>query len=102
MYRQGDVLIEAVEDWPETGTVVPPRDGRIILAEGEATGHHHSLPECDVESALADDGGALFLRLIRDSTLEHQEHSAIRLRAGIYKVTRQREYSPTGTRRVRD
>lgn len=102
IYRQGDVLIEQVESMP-IGEVVKPENGRIVLAHGEATGHHHSIAETDVDRAILDqDGGAMFLSLIRDSVLTHQEHAPIDLDAGIYKVTIQREYSPEEIRRVAD
>jgi hypothetical protein len=102
LYRQGDVLIERVEEIG-TGTPVMPENGRIILAHGEATGHHHSLPSTDVETAILDlDQGAMFLRLVRDSVLSHQEHAPINLVAGTYRVTRQREYSPEEIRNVAD
>ncbi len=100
-YRQGDVLIEEIEAMPEAGNTVKPKCGRVILAEGEATGHHHSIAEIDVESVVEGDG-AMFLKLIRDSVVTHQEHGAISLKAGNYRVTRQREYSPEEIRNVAD
>lgn len=103
IYRQGDVLIERVSSIPTEGKKVAPKGGRIILAEGEATGHHHSLAVTDVETAILEqDGGAMFLELIRDSVVTHQEHASINLDAGTYRVTRQREYSPEQIRNVAD
>lgn len=100
--RQGDVFVERVEEMG-TGTPVKAEHGRIILAHGEATGHHHSLPAVDVADPILDvENGAIFLRLIRDSVLSHQEHAPINLEAGIYRVTRQREYSPEAIRNVAD
>lgn len=99
--RQGDISIESIEAMPEQGEQIKATSGRIILAYGEATGHHHSICADDVETALAD-GGAMFLKLCRDSVLAHQEHAPISLQAGNYRVTRQREYSPTEIRNVAD
>jgi hypothetical protein len=49
MCFQGDVSIIPVPDSIKISTVdeIHPRDGRLILAEGEVTGHHHAirLPE---------------------------------------------------------
>jgi hypothetical protein len=101
LYRQGDVLIERVEAMPDSGTAVEPKHGLVILAEGEATGHHHSIAATDVESVIEGDG-AMFLKLIRDSVVSHQEHGAISLKAGNYRVTRQREYTPEEVRNVAD
>lgn len=41
--RQGDVLILPA-DVPDGAAPVPTTGARAILAYGEATGHHHSLP----------------------------------------------------------
>jgi hypothetical protein len=97
MFRQGDVLLIAVDALPEARlTLVPREDDRVVLAHGELTGHAH---------ALFDPGAALFrregtdehfLRLDRESTLSHEEHDPIVLREGVYRVIRQREYRPDG------
>lgn len=100
LYRQGDVLIQRVEEMPDIKTA-KPKGVRLILVEGEATGHHHSVPVEDVD-VMGRDGGATFLRLIKDSVLEHQEHAPIKLTAGTYKVTRQVEYNGQSFRNVKD
>ncbi len=102
IYRQGDVLIESIDAMPETGRTVKPEQGRIMLAYGEATGHHHSIAARDVEYALQDDNGALFLKMCSGSVVTHPEHAKIDLPAGTYRVTRQREYSPEEIRNVAD
>ncbi|MDE2101282.1 MAG: hypothetical protein KGL39_28810 [Patescibacteria group bacterium] len=99
MYRQGDVLIEAVATIPADAVKQKPGQ-RIILALGEATGHHHSL-----EADAADwwkAGEEQFLELSAPAEVTHQEHGAIALPAGRYRVTRQREYSPEAIRNVAD
>ena len=40
VFRQGDVLIERIQSLPENLTAQKPINGRVILAYGEATGHH--------------------------------------------------------------
>jgi hypothetical protein len=92
MYRQGDLLLRAVDEAPE-GSRLQAEQGRLILARGEATGHHHSVA---VQDAELIDAGALgvFLRIMAPTPLEHQEHGAIALPPGDYRVTRQREYAP--------
>ena len=42
-YRQGDVLLIAVEQAPDGCTRVPDEAGRFVLAHGEATGHAHAI-----------------------------------------------------------
>lgn len=69
--------------------------GRIILAHGEVTGHHHSFDEgCAV--LYADDAKDVnsFLEVTVDkSPLEHQEHAAIIHEKGNYAVIRQEEWT---------
>jgi hypothetical protein len=101
--RQGDVLLERVRrrTLPK-GTFVAPRQGRLILAYGEATGHHHSVAVADgelVETAAHE----VFLKIMRSTTIDHQEHAALTLEPGIYRVGYQVEYSPRALpRRVLD
>ncbi len=104
-YRQGDVLLERVATIPESATKQKVK-GPIILAHGEATGHHHSLDLDEPDSAdwwkVDAAGDTQFVELKAGASLVHQEHAAIDLPAGRYRVTRQREYSPQEIRRVAD
>lgn len=103
MYRQGDVLIELVDAVPEA--VKQKKSRRIVLASGEATGHHHAL-EMDDPAVWWKRGEGLteekFVQLTRPARVTHQEHATIELPAGTYRVTRQREYSPEAIRNVAD
>lgn len=94
IYRQGDVLIVRTDcEAPATAQPVKPAiEGRHVLAYGEATGHHHSVAVKDAE--LLQDAEAVYLRIMSTTTLDHQEHSAITLEPGTYRVVRQREYVP--------
>lgn len=100
-YRQGDVIIERVVVVPEGAEQQKPRH-RIVLAQGEATGHHHCL---EAERDPADYwklGQEQFVRIGRRAMVTHQEHAPIDLPAGTYRVRRQREYSPEAIRNVAD
>jgi hypothetical protein len=46
--------------------------------------------------------GTRYLFVERACVLTHQEHAAIPLAPGIYRVSRQREYQPEGLRTVAD
>lgn len=76
-------------------------DGRIILAHGEATGHHHSI---DAEAAdwWKTSDGKQFVDVHTATRVIHQEHAPIDLLPGLYRVHRQREYSPEEIRSVTD
>ena len=99
--RQGDIFFEAIGDIPADAKRVKSKK-RYILAEGEATGHHHSVAVMpDVEMFERD--GTLYLRIAReDVKVEHQEHAPIDLPVGVYRVGRQREYHPEAIRQVAD
>jgi hypothetical protein len=100
MFRQGDVLLVRVDAMPAGGTRVQPEAGRLILARGEVTGHHHSVAAekaCMVEAAEG-----VFLRIMSATPLEHQEHTPVWLEPGVYRVVRQREYAPREVAWVRD
>lgn len=105
--RQGDVFLVRVDaDVPETATQVPPVNGRLILAWGEATGHHHSVAAADAELFQVGDGAAtalgvdMLLRVRSRTTVLHPEHhrpdigKVAELEPGTYRVIRPKEYQP--------
>ncbi len=101
MYRQGDVLLIRVNHIPLGALPEDRADGRIILAYGEATGHAHAIAEADAE--VFSHEGRRFVRIgLGGATLAHEEHGAIPLPAGEYRVVTQREYSPDENRNVAD
>src|SRR5262245_6090974 len=106
MYRQGDVLLVPTSAAEVPATAVPaPRDraGRMILARGEATGHAHVIVGPDVILlADRDDIDRLFVKIVSRARVVHEEHDAIIVPAGSYRVVRQREYVPGSYRPVAD
>ncbi|GIH73804.1 hypothetical protein [Planobispora longispora] len=108
MYRQGDILIVPVpvDAVPLSVQAAPsvPRDarGRLVLALGEATGHAHAVagPGTLVRSPHPMDPD--YLHVPSGGRLVHEEHAAISLPKGWYRVQRQREYVPGAFRVVAD
>ena len=99
-YRQGDVLLVRVGSIPE-GAKARDRNGPLVLAHGEATGHAHTIAE--PTARLLDHEQATYLEVADAlAMLTHQEHAAIAIPAGVYEVRRQREYSPEAIRNVAD
>lgn len=98
LYRHGDVLIQRIATLP--GGV--QQRGDTILAHGELTGHSHRIqPEQAVQ--LWERGRELFLEVKQPSaTLVHEEHRAIELPQGVYRVWKQREYRPEAYVEVED
>lgn len=107
MMRQGDVLIRRATCAVPAGATPEPRDatGRLILAAGEVTGHHHAVADrtATLLPWVLDDGTAVKLLSAPDgATVKHEEHAPIVLPPGDYIVSYQREYSPEAIRRVLD
>ena len=104
IYRQGDVLLVRVGS-VEVGAKVRRRAGRgLVLAEGEATGHHHRIVDRGAELFESRDPELedRFLRVLADGGVEllHEEHAAITIPPGEYLVRRQREYEPAAPPRT--
>lgn len=89
---------------PSGAKPVEPTNGRLIVALGEATGHHHSFPHRRGIAMFRDDGagGALYLRADAPIALEHQEHSALVIQPGAHRVVTQRTFAAGMVRRVID
>jgi hypothetical protein len=101
---QGDILLERVEDAALPAQVIQSaRDGGVVVAEGEATGHHHRLLGSVTmyrDDAIARDiPSGLYVAhvAVKSATarLVHEEHAPITLEKGTYRVRRQRQLEPT-------
>jgi hypothetical protein len=108
MYRQGDVLLVPVaeEAVPPHAVGAPrePRDGRgrLVLALGEVTGHAHAVVGPGELVREPGPFGPMLLHLPKGGRVVHEEHAAIALPKGWYRVIRQREYVPGSVRIVAD
>ncbi|MEX1336107.1 MAG: hypothetical protein AB1Z66_12490 [Candidatus Limnocylindrales bacterium] len=89
--RQGDILLVAVPGIPD-GARQQPRTGRIVLAEGEATGHAHAIHEPDARTFVH--AGVRYLLTRSRAQLVHEEHAPIDVPPGRWRVVQQREYEP--------
>jgi hypothetical protein len=118
MVRQGDILLELVTaDQPADAalmrqTIKPDADGAVVLARGEATGHRHAIWAAGTtmfrDDALAGDMAdpSLYVgHLVINAEhvdLVHEEHDAIPLVRGVWRVRRQREFNADQARLVAD
>lgn len=125
--RQGDVLIQGLSKEAARAidrcarTDVPRLPLGVVLAAGEATGHHHRttaqavtlerLDTVDAEfAAIMARGGVTvvpgdqILRVAEEpATVVHEEHAPHTLLPGVYLVTIAEEYvAPAVVRRVVD
>jgi hypothetical protein len=101
IYRQGDVLLVKISKLPE-GTAVGDGKSDIILAHGEVTGHAHRIQAPAQKAHLWDASAERFLQVMETVVLTHEEHAAITIDPGIYRVAIQTEYTPTELRNVAD
>lgn len=97
-YRHGDVGVFSAAIPAEAKQ--ERRDGDVILALGEVTGHAHRIRDRHVSTFTHE--GRRFMRVEKKSALTHEEHGRIDLAPGDYEIVIQREYTPEGDRRVAD
>jgi hypothetical protein len=112
LIRQGDVLLVPVEGIPTDGTVRNERlADRLLLAEGEATGHAHVVEGTDLKLVewnrprrwwRPEHRVYLAIDAAVGATLIHEEHLQLAVPRGTYEVRRQREYRPSGWAEVAD
>jgi len=86
---QGDVKMRRLESMPLGEQKIISRK-RLVLAEGEHTGHAHVIE--DDEAELIQVGERMLLNLTKSATVTHQEHAPIKLMPGIWEVGRIKEY----------
>lgn len=99
--RQGDLLLERIKLGKQkvvakgvSQNVIRATVGdRIVLLEGEKTGHAHAI-ESDAGDFSVWEGEMRVLDVKNGATLVHEEHHAQPLAPGAYQVTAQREYRP--------
>ena len=114
-YQQGDVLLVAVTKRVESDIRSEckiekggDKEGKVILALGEATGHHHRFELNKLDpgvtiSTLQERYGRYGGRVYRDNltyylveggpaTLYHEEHNPLTVPPGLYRRTIIREY----------
>lgn len=91
--RHGDVYLLPVATIPTSAEDKTPH-GAVILAYGEATGHHHALTVARPGTVrYLWDGERRYIQVAEPTTLDHPEHGPLTVPAGTYEVVQQREYS---------
>lgn len=101
--RQGDVLLVPVKEIPSNATKDVREDGRFVLAHGEVTGHAHVIDRPAARSKyVMTPEGARFVKLVKETALRHEEHSAIQLVQGVMQQGFQCEDFGEEIRRVAD
>ena len=80
LLREGYVA-QVDQPWPDGGHV----------GQGETTGHAHVITKTN-DAVLLEDNGAMYLRVLRETVVEHEEHKQITVPAGDYSVSIVQEY----------
>jgi len=111
---RAEPLVEFIGEIGDTGKSAflsdPGSDGAAVLAEGEMTGHRHAIYDRVTmfrDDSLAHDiPNGLYVGHIRVdepcARIQHDEHDAVTLPKGTYRVRRQRELEPKDARIVAD
>lgn len=96
-FRHGDVIIAAVDTIPAEAV----KQNDLTLAEGEQTGHHHSIVEGLGERLIFDD--KMYLRIQSDiAKIDHPEHGLKTLTKGDYEIKIRQEWQEDGWAKVVD
>ena len=90
LYQQGDVLIKSGKI-PQKAKKIKSKDGKYVLAEGEATGHSHSIIDVPEVEFYKEDR-QLFFKTTKDVTVTHEEHNPITIKSGEYLIDIVQEY----------
>lgn len=96
MYRQGDVLLVPVTDPPKRSELQSVRRQKkqgLILASGEATGHHHRVRESTAREYRGNGQRYLFVGS-KGAMITHEEHDPVPVPQGVFRIVQQREYEP--------
>jgi len=98
--RHGDVALIRIPD-PADARRVDNEGKRLVLAEGEVTGHAHVL-EGDIK--FDTEREPHFITVRGKAVLTHQEHATVEVPEGTWMIVRQREYwgEQQGIRQVMD
>ena len=100
--QHGDVLLKRIPKLPRGCLEVPRKADLLIVAEGEATGHHHVI--VDTGARLLELKGELYLEVTEPVVITHDEHKPLDIPTGIYQIGRVKEhdYFQDMERQVRD
>lgn len=87
--RHGDLCIKRITELP-TGL---KKLNTNVLAEGEVTGHAHTLLGNNFE-IYEDNKGVMYLSVSASTEITHQEHGTKPIEKGFYIIEREQEFDP--------
>lgn len=96
--RQGDIALIAIDRIP----IRAKAQGHLVLAHGEATGHHHAVYGRATLFRPEGWGSGGWLAVEETSELRHEEHHTLTIPPGRYLVAVQVEETAEATQLVFD
>ena len=87
IFRHGDLLIREIWSIPSDAV----QKSTNIIAEGEKTGHHHTL---NGSHQIFETDEAMYFEAKQELSIEHPEHNTIQIPKGIYKVAQEQSWNP--------
>lgn len=96
LVRHGDLCVESIKKLPEG---LEETNTRILVSGSH--GHHHSIDNGTVYLKKVDDYVIGYL-VAENTTLNHEEHGAIKLDDGVYALRKQVEFTPSGLVQIVD
>jgi hypothetical protein len=103
--RQGDVILVSVKAIPKDAVEQEIKGNKVVLALGEATGHHHRFEFMDTSHNVklyVAHGGERYIHVTAPASLLHEEHSTANVPVGKWFLPSQVEYTPQALRNVAD
>lgn len=91
-FQQGDVLITKIDALPAGLKKKTAAPRGYVIAEGEVTGHAHTIATDAVEAMFTDNAGAIYAQLKTQVDLLHEEHHPVTLPPGLYRFGGVQEY----------
>jgi len=104
-FQQGDCVLKTVSEFPKGDREQDALTQSKTLALGEATGHHHTFAEADLDSVeVFKILNKVYINALKPVCLEHQEHKPIVLPPGKYEldIVKETDWLTRVTRRVSD
>ncbi len=103
---QGDVAFTRIDALPSGVVTAVAEDGNYVVAHSE-TGHNHVVAERSARMYNDINNSLVGYLVVEDvANLKHlrnyDTHETVQFDVGVYRINRQREYTPEGLRRVAD
>lgn len=102
--QQGDVVMKAIQEFPQGERILDDQMKSKILAYGEVTGHAHRF--ADAENAVETFRilNVIYMNVKKPTMLTHEEHKPIEVPPGKYEIgiVRETDHMAGVTRQVAD